>query len=293
MTPPASASAAALRTRRASANPAASLAGRAATRPAPLTVPRRPRRVSGPARPAVSDQPRRRSSADERGLAIGLIDALARLSEHRLLDRLIKGRIWIVLIAFALIGIVTMQLGLLKLNGEIGRTLAREAVVQRENAALSIENSELAASNGVESRAARLGMGFVPLSALHFLAAGPNVDRAGVAAALSARAHPTVTTSAEAPSTETASGAAGAESQPGAEQSTASAAAGSSPTSSTTSSSPVGAAAAAPAEAKAPAAEQAPASGTSAAGAATVPAPGTGSTEVAPAGGTAAAPTGG
>jgi hypothetical protein len=138
------------------------------------------------------------------------MEALAGLSEYRLLDRLIRGRIWIGLVAFALIGIVTLQLGLLKLNGDIGRALEREALVQRENAVLSIENSELTASDGVESRAARLGMEFVPQGALRSLTAGAGVDTARLTAALSTQARSagaSAHSSAESPSsTESSAG---------------------------------------------------------------------------------------
>jgi hypothetical protein len=119
---------------------------------------------------------------------------------HRLLHRLISGRAWIGLVAFALIGIVTMQLGLLELNGGIGRALEREALLQRENAALSIENSEMAAGDRVELRAAQIGMQLVPTGALRFLRARPGIDATRAAAALSSppvRAAPTAS-SAEA-----------------------------------------------------------------------------------------------
>jgi hypothetical protein len=92
---------------------------------------------------------------------------------------------WIALVAFALIGIVTMQLGLLRLNGGIGRALEQEASLQRENAALSIENSEMAASPRVQSRALGIGMELVPAGALRFLWASPQLDPARGAAALS------------------------------------------------------------------------------------------------------------
>ena len=68
---------------------------------------------------------------------------------------------WIGIVAFALIGIVTLQLGLLKLNSGIGRALEREGSLQRENATLSVENSELATGARVESQAAQLGMQLV------------------------------------------------------------------------------------------------------------------------------------
>ena len=103
------------------------------------------------------------------------LDALA--ARTALLDRLIRGRIVDRVIAFALIGIVTLQLGLLKLNGGIGRALEREAQLQRENAALSIENSELASGERVESQAARLGMSSCRSAALRFLTADRRARR--------------------------------------------------------------------------------------------------------------------
>jgi len=151
----------------------------------PLAVPRKPRRVSGPAR------------ARNRARVAQPAQAAA---TQRLLDRLISGRVWIGLVAFALLGIVTMQLGLLELNGGIGRALEHEALLQRENAALSIENSEMAAGDRVELRAAQMGMELVPAGALRFLPARPGIDAARAAAALSAppvHAAPT-TSSAEA-----------------------------------------------------------------------------------------------
>jgi hypothetical protein len=120
---------------------------------------------------------------------VGLLSALESLAQHRLLDRLIRGRVWIGLVAFALIGIVTLQLGLLKLNGGIGRALEHEALLQRENATLSIENSELAAGTRVESRAAHLGMSFASVGALRFLSAGGHGEVGKAAAALAGAAH--------------------------------------------------------------------------------------------------------
>jgi hypothetical protein len=180
MTPPAAAAAPAVNPRR-TVGP-----GRG-----PLSVPHRPRRVSGPARRPVrarpSDERRARQPPRETGLVLGLTAALERLSRSRLLDRLTQGRLSIALVAFALIGIVTMQLGLLKLNAGIGRALEHEALLQRENAALSIENSEMAAGDRVELQAGRLGMGLISPGALRFLSPGsPSLQASRAAAALSA-----------------------------------------------------------------------------------------------------------
>jgi hypothetical protein len=183
----------------------------------PLTPGRRysprPRRVSGPARPAAAPgrerEAPRRSAPEYAGVALGVVEGVKRLSTHPMLDRLIRGRTWIAIVAFALIGIVTLQLGLLKLNAGIGHSLRLQANLQRENAALSIENSELAAGDVVESRAGPLGMEVVPVGALRFLTAHPGADAGHGAAALKtplAGASPSGSTS------EASSGAAGAES---------------------------------------------------------------------------------
>ncbi len=171
-------------------------------------APPRPRRVSGPARrPAPASRPAR---AARGGLAIGLIGLAGRLdalASHRLLDRLIRSRVWIGIVAFALIGIVTLQLGLLKLNSGIGRSLERAATLQRQNAALSVENSELASGSRVESQAGQLGMRLVSVGGLQFLGshAGSDIARA-VAALGAAHTHEaaTATTPAAASSSEEA-----------------------------------------------------------------------------------------
>jgi cell division protein FtsL len=126
---------------------------------------------------------------------LGVLEAVASLSSHRALDRLIRGRIWIALIAFALIGIVMLQLLVLQLNANMGRALVREAQLQRENAALSIEGSELAGGERVESKAARLGMQLVPMGSLRFLTSYPPADIARAAAALNTPVHTATTTS--------------------------------------------------------------------------------------------------
>ena len=173
MTPPAAAAAPTVRPRRAPA-------------------PRAPRRISGPVRPAPASRAAAPGVAMRRpgqaGLVVDLLALLESLSQHRLLDRLIRGRVWIGLVAFALIGIVTLQLGLLRLNGGIGRALEHEALLQRENAALSIENSELAAGTRVEKGAAKLGMAFVSTGALRFLSSGGRGEVGKAAAALASAA---------------------------------------------------------------------------------------------------------
>ncbi len=207
---------------------------RPATAARPLTVAPRPRRVSGPARPAsrparppvrrvLEPRPTRERSSAQEGILRRLLASLERLPRRLPL----AGRTGIGLVAFALIGIVTLQLGLLKLNAGIGRALEREAVLQRENAALSIEDSELASAGRVTSQAARLGMQFGSVAALRFVRA-PQGARAGAAVALRA-AGPASSTGAATGAAESQASSATAQSQGSAETpggSTASAAGG-------------------------------------------------------------------
>jgi cell division protein FtsL len=196
--------------------PAASSAARAAPlAPGRPFAPPRPRRVSGPLRVPARNAPARRAVADSGGLVLGLLGMLEALSSHRLLDRLIRGRMWIGIVAFALIGIVTLQLGLLKLNSSIGHALEAESQLQRENAALSIENSELAGGNRVESQAERLGMRLTSVGGLQFHESHARSDVPQAAAALRETPKPTEATAAEAPSSEATSSEASSSSPSG------------------------------------------------------------------------------
>jgi cell division protein FtsL len=133
-------------------------------------------------------------------------------------DRAIGGRWSIAVIAFALIGIVTLQLGLLKLNVGVGRSLERERTLERENATLGIENAELASPERIRQLASRLGMSSVALTQLRFLRASHGDGAAaGAAARLHSPAHPAVHTSTEASSSEASGGEASSSGASGAE----------------------------------------------------------------------------
>jgi hypothetical protein len=218
MTPPAAAAAEALPRRR----------------PAPSRAPvRHPRRVSGPARPS-RPAPRAVPRTDDQGLVLRAIGAYERVCDSALLDRIVRGRLWIGLLAFALIGIVAMQWMVLKLNTGIGATLAREAALERSNAQLGIEAATGSGEGRIEPLAAATGMTFAPSGSVHFVASSPDSDIARAASVLAAPIQPhesvagaetqtasTETTSREATSAETAA-AKTASTEPGGEESTAS-----------------------------------------------------------------------
>lgn len=171
MTPPAAAVAEPLPRRRAPA------------RRAPV---RHPRRVSGPVpapAPARDASPRLRER--DRGVALRVLHAYQRIADSALLDRLARGRLWIGLLAFGLIGIVAMQLIVLKLNTGIGATLERAASLQRANAQLRIEAATSSGEGRIEPLAAASGMTFAPSGSVHFVASSPAADVARAAQALS------------------------------------------------------------------------------------------------------------
>jgi len=164
---------------------------------------RHPRRISGPAtRPARQASPTLRagSAAVPRsrtapgtgspGLALRALAAYERVADSALLDRLVRGRLWIGLLAFALIGIVAMQLMVLKLNSGIGATLEREAALQRTNAQLGIEAASGSGEGSIEPLAAATGMTFAPSGSVHFVASDPTSDVSRAAAALAAPIQP-------------------------------------------------------------------------------------------------------
>jgi hypothetical protein len=166
-------SAAAARATAAGAHPAAHPAA-----PAPRPV--GPRRVSGPARPAERVQ---RPTIDRPASPAPFTAHVARVVDHSLLDRLIRGRAWIGLIAFALIGIVAMQVTLLKLNAGIGSSIDRAAALQRESSLLAAQVAGLSSAQRVQAEATQLGMVYAPPGDVRYLRASPG-DAARAAASL-------------------------------------------------------------------------------------------------------------
>jgi hypothetical protein len=139
--------------------PAATAAGRALPRP---VAPRAPRRVSGPAaRPRRgADAPRTKRAAAPAADAF-ILRALHRtraLADSRFLDRLIRGRLWIPIVAAGLMGIVFMQVSMLKLNAGIGRAVQSAATLERQNTNLRAAVSSMESGTRIDEAARHLGM---------------------------------------------------------------------------------------------------------------------------------------
>ena len=159
--------------------------------PAPgVALPReRPARPSSPSRKRSAPARRRVSAGATPGIALRGVQALDGISSSAFVDRLIRGRLWIGLLAFALIGIVAMQLLVLKLNTGIGRTLGHVATLQRENAQLNIEDSMYSSENRVAPLATAAGMTLAPAGTVHFVTASmADISRAAAALSTAAQA---------------------------------------------------------------------------------------------------------
>ncbi len=146
MSPPAAAAAPAARARHAEA--------------APLRLPPAPRRVSGPRRHprAVAARP-----AASPSLVIRVID-------HPWLERLVRGRAWIAIVATALLGIVAMQVALLRLGAQIGSETTAVNALTAQNETTRTENAVLEASHRLSATARDLGMVYPAPGAVSYLA---------------------------------------------------------------------------------------------------------------------------
>lgn len=145
-----------------------------------LRAPARARRSSGPA-PAVSGG--RAVAAPPLGLRVAR--GAARLPDARVLDRLIRGRAWIAIIAVGLMGIVFMQVSLLKLNTGIGRAVQSAQTLERQNTELRTELSRLGGGERVQDTAAAMGMTMPGADRVRFVAVG-KASAATAAARISA-----------------------------------------------------------------------------------------------------------
>ncbi len=183
--------------------PAARSAARAArsasaARSAPAKRTGRPRRASADARPATgrrakpaAKRPVRRMSgpAIPAGARAGggsvalpgrLADApFARALRHRaggVLDALLSGRAWIVLVGVLLVGIVFFNVDLLRMNREIAITAEKSSTLKRDNARLRQEAALLGSSQRIQDAAGRLGLVLPAAGDVRYLKAHPGFD---------------------------------------------------------------------------------------------------------------------
>jgi hypothetical protein len=133
--------------------PPAAAAAPARTRTRRVTPP--PRRVSGPARPRAATAG---ATTAPPPLALRLGGAVHGLAEHHLLDRLVRGRAWIAILAAGLLGIVFMQVSMLRMNAGITQAIEQAGTLERRNAGLRAAISELSSGDRIAAEATKLGL---------------------------------------------------------------------------------------------------------------------------------------
>jgi hypothetical protein len=136
------------------------------------TAPRGPRRVSGPVSRRMVAAPAAGGTLARRGTT-GLFARVRALPEHRVVDRLLRSRLWIWALGALLGGIVTMQVSLLKLNSGISRAVETTATLERQNAELEMSIARLSSPERVDEGALALGMVQPPAGDVGYLTAGP------------------------------------------------------------------------------------------------------------------------
>jgi cell division protein FtsL len=116
---------------------------------------RRPaRRRSGPAaRPAAAVA----ATLGARVLPLPRRLELPRIATRGLLDGLMRGRVWVVLIGSLLVGIVFFQVSVLRLNQTITRDSAKATALRQENSRLGVEAARLSSSERIQRLAAARG----------------------------------------------------------------------------------------------------------------------------------------
>ena len=154
--------------------PAPSRAPHRRTQARQTIAPRGPRRVSGPVsrRMVAAPAPAAGAALPRRG-GTGLFARVRALPEHRVVDRLLRSRLWIWALGALLGGIVAMQVSMLKLNSGISRAVETTTTLERQNAGLEAAIARLSASDRINTGAQALSMVLPPAGEVSYLTAGP------------------------------------------------------------------------------------------------------------------------
>ena len=94
------------------------------------------------------------------------------VSGSRFMDRVVRSRAWVVVVGFGLIGIVAMQVSMLKLNSGIGRAVDTVATLERSNATLKADISRLSSGDRIQAAAGVRGYRMPEPADVTFLTAG-------------------------------------------------------------------------------------------------------------------------
>jgi hypothetical protein len=148
------------------------------------------RRVSGPAPPrrtgtarasatraaATPAFPRLRPVPALNTIAARSLRIGRTLQDSPMLDRLLRGRMWIGLLGVLLIGLVALNVSLLKLNAAAGRNAEWVRKLSVENADLHAHVARLASGDRLQAEAAARGFVMPSADEVHYLNSSPTVD---------------------------------------------------------------------------------------------------------------------
>ncbi|MBW3607003.1 MAG: hypothetical protein KY463_01390 [Actinobacteria bacterium] len=132
----------------------------------PAYAPPRPRM------PIRATRPQLRLAAGSAAIALRVAESALEVSGSRTMDRLVRSRAWVVIIGVGLIGIVAMQVSMLKLNAGIGRAVETMATLERSNAALKGEVSRLSSGDRIQAHAGQRGFVMPEPADVTYLRAG-------------------------------------------------------------------------------------------------------------------------
>ena len=124
-----------------------------------------PRRISG----RVGTVSRPRAVPVPPRPVTGVFDRIKALPDHRVIDRLLRGRVWICFIGVALMGIVAMQVSMLKLNSGISRAVETTATLERQNSDMEANIARLASGERIRAAADKDDMVTPAAGEVHYL----------------------------------------------------------------------------------------------------------------------------
>jgi hypothetical protein len=139
------------------------------------------RRVSGRAAPARAGAARPAAATAGQLGALPVLGAFAlragrSLQDSSLLDRLLRGRMWIGLLGVLLVGLVALNVSLLKLNAEAGQYAEIAKKLRVDNADLRGKVSRLGSGGRLQDAAAQLGLVMPRADDVNFLTANEGID---------------------------------------------------------------------------------------------------------------------
>jgi hypothetical protein len=138
--------------------------------------------VSGPARPATARAATARATAAPLpvpplgAISLRVLRAGRSLQDSTLLERLVRGRGWILLLGALLFGLVALNVSLLKLNAAAGHNAERAKVLRIQNAKLRGKVSRLASGDRLRSAAGEMGLVMPEPKKVHYLNTRPDRD---------------------------------------------------------------------------------------------------------------------